>query len=177
MFLLFFSFFTPKRNREDRNLIYHNLFSHRNLLILSNLFGACHLHQPQPQHLHIGGDSLYATAQWAMAKLDSRACRKLIADTIASYSHWLHGDGCCVLGSQPVENWGITRVCSSIFWTLAEFWSWGWKYFESEDLQKNMEITENAPRFARNHVLRHIFYLFLPSSETLASMVWVFEGE
>lgn len=34
----------------------------------------------------LGGDSLYATAQWAMAKLDSRACRKLIADTIASYS-------------------------------------------------------------------------------------------
>lgn len=34
----------------------------------------------------LGGDSLYATAQWAMAKLDSRACRKLVADTIASYS-------------------------------------------------------------------------------------------
>jgi len=34
----------------------------------------------------LGGDSLYATAQWAMAKLDSRACRKLIAATIASYS-------------------------------------------------------------------------------------------
>lgn len=34
----------------------------------------------------LGGDSLYATAQWAMAKLDSRACRKLIARTIAMYS-------------------------------------------------------------------------------------------
>ncbi|CAK9033475.1 Solanesyl-diphosphate synthase 2 [Durusdinium trenchii] len=34
----------------------------------------------------LGGDSLYATAQWAMAKLDSRACRKLIANTIAAYS-------------------------------------------------------------------------------------------
>uniref|UniRef100_A0A7S2PSS8 Uncharacterized protein n=1 Tax=Zooxanthella nutricula TaxID=1333877 RepID=A0A7S2PSS8_9DINO len=34
----------------------------------------------------LGGDSLYATAQWAMANLDSRACRKLIAKTIAKYS-------------------------------------------------------------------------------------------
>lgn len=34
----------------------------------------------------LGGDSLYATAQWAMANLDSRACRKLIAKTIAMYS-------------------------------------------------------------------------------------------
>jgi len=34
----------------------------------------------------LGGDSLYATAQWAMANLDSRACRKLIAETIAQYS-------------------------------------------------------------------------------------------
>jgi len=34
----------------------------------------------------LGGDSLYATAQWAMAKLHSRQCRKLIAKTIASYS-------------------------------------------------------------------------------------------
>ncbi|CAE7333312.1 SPS2 [Symbiodinium pilosum] len=34
----------------------------------------------------LGGDSLYATAQWAMAKLHSRPCRKLIAKTIASYS-------------------------------------------------------------------------------------------
>jgi len=42
-----------------------------------------------------GGDSLYATAQWAMAKLDSRACRKLIAATIASYSHWDEFVDCC----------------------------------------------------------------------------------
>jgi len=34
----------------------------------------------------LGGDSLYATAQWATANLNSRACRKLIAKTIASYS-------------------------------------------------------------------------------------------
>lgn len=34
----------------------------------------------------LGGDSLYATAQWATANLDSRACRKLIAKTIATYS-------------------------------------------------------------------------------------------
>mmetsp|Transcript_59832 Transcript_59832/g.165496 ORF Transcript_59832/g.165496 Transcript_59832/m.165496 type:complete len:1013 (-) Transcript_59832:268-3306(-) len=34
----------------------------------------------------LGGDSLYATAQWAMANLDSRECRKLIAKTIAMYS-------------------------------------------------------------------------------------------
>lgn len=34
----------------------------------------------------LGGDSLYATAQWAMAQLNSRPCRKLIARTIAEYS-------------------------------------------------------------------------------------------
>merc|ERR1719443_730927 len=34
----------------------------------------------------LGGDSLYATAQWAMANIDSRPCRQLIADTIAKYS-------------------------------------------------------------------------------------------
>lgn len=34
----------------------------------------------------LGGDSLYATAQWATANLDSRECRKLIARTIAKYS-------------------------------------------------------------------------------------------
>eukprot|EP00930_Biecheleria_cincta_P099271 TRINITY_DN90908_c0_g1_i1.p1 TRINITY_DN90908_c0_g1~~TRINITY_DN90908_c0_g1_i1.p1 ORF type:complete len:979 (+),score=202.33 TRINITY_DN90908_c0_g1_i1:22-2937(+) len=34
----------------------------------------------------LGGDSLYATAQWAMAQLNSRPCRKLIAKTIAEYS-------------------------------------------------------------------------------------------
>lgn len=55
-----------------------------------------------------GGDSLYATAQWAMAKLDSRACRKLIAATIASYSNsqmstrvdggWWHGFYHCIAG-------------------------------------------------------------------------------
>lgn len=34
----------------------------------------------------LGGDSLYATAQWIMANLDSPACRKVIARTIASFS-------------------------------------------------------------------------------------------
>ena len=53
-----------------------------------------------------------------MAKLDSRACRKLIADTIASYSH------------SPARRW----------------LSWAWKYFESEDpSRQTIEITENAP--------------------------------
>lgn len=34
----------------------------------------------------LGGDSLYATAQWALANVDSRACRKLIARTISAFS-------------------------------------------------------------------------------------------
>merc|ERR1719382_816954 len=34
----------------------------------------------------LGGDSLYATAQWALANVDSRACRKIIAKTISAFS-------------------------------------------------------------------------------------------
>lgn len=73
---------SPNRSSPETGQTQHPTQSSASSQLLSSASGC----QDDRKVSLLGGDSLYATAQWAMANLDSRACRKLIAKTIAEYS-------------------------------------------------------------------------------------------